>query len=68
MLKELLFYKQAKFVSVHPNKEALHDIIRIMNEDKLSVNIDRVFKLDDIVEAHDYLEKSRTVGKLIIEV
>lgn len=63
MLKELLLYKQAKFVSVHPNKEALHDIIRIMNEDKLSVNIDRVFKLDDIVEAHDYLEKSRTGGK-----
>ncbi len=68
MIKELLRYKRAKFVSVHPNQEALKDLLRLMKENKLKVIIDKEFLLNDIVNAHVYLEKSRTAGKIIIKV
>ncbi len=68
MIKEMLRYKQAKFVAVHPNQVALKDLLRLMKEDKLQVKIDKEFLLNDIIKAHDYIEKSRTVGKLIIKI
>ncbi len=68
MIKELIRYKRAKFVAVHPNKEALQDLMDLMHEKKLKVAIDKKFLLSDIVNAHDYIEESRTVGKVIINV
>lgn len=68
MIKEMLRYKQAKFVSVHPNQVALKDLLKLMKEDKLQVKIDKEFLLNDIINAHDYIEKSRTAGKLIIKI
>ncbi|MHC5934934.1 zinc-binding dehydrogenase [Nostoc sp.] len=32
------------------------------------VNIDRVFHLDEIVEAHEYMESNQTTGKLVVLV
>lgn len=32
------------------------------------VNIDRVFHLDEIVEAHQYMESNQTTGKLVVLV
>ncbi len=68
MIWEMLTSKQAKFVAVNPNKKALEDLLRLMQEGKLKVNIDKVFKMKDIAIAHDYMEKSRTRGKLIIDL
>ena len=30
--------------------------------------VDRVFKFDDIVEAHRYLESNQQIGKIVVEV
>lgn len=68
MIKELILYKHATFVAVHPNKKALADLMRLIQENKLVVKIDREFMLTDIVNANDYIEKSRTVGKIIIKI
>lgn len=68
MIKELLRYKRAKFVSVHPNQEALKDLLKLMKENILKVEIDKEFMLNDIVNAHDYIEASKTVGKVIIKI
>ena len=68
MIKELLLTKQAKFVSVKPNKEALTDLLRLVQENKLVVKIDKEFVLDNIVEAHNYIEQSRTIGKVIVKM
>jgi len=68
MITELLRYKRAKFVAVQPNAEALKDLLHLMNENKLKVEIDKEFLLNDIVEAHNYIEQSRTVGKVVINI
>jgi NADPH:quinone reductase-like Zn-dependent oxidoreductase len=34
----------------------------------LRPTVDRVFGLDDIVEAHRYLEKGTQVGKIVVKV
>ncbi|NME71056.1 NAD(P)-dependent alcohol dehydrogenase [Flammeovirga aprica] len=68
MIKELLWSKQAKFVAVEPHKQALTDLIKLMEEQKLEVKIDQEFELENIVEAHRYMEQSRTVGKVIIKI
>nr|WP_320000043.1 NAD(P)-dependent alcohol dehydrogenase [uncultured Draconibacterium sp.] len=68
MLKELVRFKRAKFVTVHPNKEALKDLLRLMKERKVKVEIDKEFLLDDIINAHNSIEKSRTVGKIVIKM
>ncbi|NLR91461.1 NAD(P)-dependent alcohol dehydrogenase [Flammeovirga agarivorans] len=68
MVFELLRYQKAKFVAVQPNKNALQSLIHLMEENKLKVNIDKEYLLDDIIPAHQYLEKSRTKGKVIIKI
>ena len=39
-----------------------------LKEGRLKPVIDKVFKLDDIAEAHRYLESNRQVGKIVVEV
>ena len=60
--------KHAKFVAVKPNKKALTDLLQLMENGMLKVNIDKIYRLEDIVEAHKYIEKSRTKGKVIIKI
>ena len=37
-------------------------------EGRVSINIDRVFKFEEIVEAHRYMESNRASGKLVVLV
>lgn len=68
LLYDMLWSKQAKLVSVRPNTKALKDICRLMAEGKVSVHIDKVYGIDEVVEAHKYVEQSRTKGKVIIKI
>lgn len=51
---------------MHPEKEQLLLIARLLREDKLHVEIDKKFALEDIAEAHRAIESHRTRGKNII--
>ena len=68
LLYDAITGKQAKFVSVNPNSEALKDLVRLIENKQLYVHIDKIFGMEEIVEAHKYIEKSRTRGKLIIKI
>ena len=35
---------------------------------KLFLNIDPIFKLDEVRQAHEYLESNRAQGKLVVEI
>ncbi len=39
-----------------------------LKEGRLTPVVDRVFKFDDIVEAHRYLESNQQIGKIVVEV
>jgi len=46
----------------------LQRIVRAVGEGRLPLNLDRVFRFDQIVEAHRYMEENRATGKLVVVV
>lgn len=48
------------------NFNALKQFAEDLKNGKTSVNIDRVFNLDEIVEAHEYMENNKASGKLVV--
>lgn len=45
---------------------AFQRIISAVEEGRLRVNLDRTFQMDEIVEAHRYMEANRATGKLVV--
>lgn len=49
-------------------KDLLQDFIDAVAEGEITLNIDKVFRLDQIVEAHTYMENNLAKGKLVVEI
>ena len=49
-------------------KKAVSDINKWTGEGRLLPQIDRIFALEDIVEAHRYMESNQQVGKIVVRV
>ncbi len=49
-------------------KGMLQDFIDAIADGKISLNIDKVFRFDQIVEAHTYMESNMAKGKLVVEI
>ncbi|MGB5360744.1 zinc-binding alcohol dehydrogenase family protein [Eudoraea sp.] len=48
-------------------KDLLQDFIDAVADGEITLNIDKVFRLDQIVEAHAYMESNSAKGKLVVE-
>ncbi|WP_051264006.1 NADP-dependent oxidoreductase [Teredinibacter turnerae] len=59
---------KAAFWFVQPNSEQLAKIATLFDEGKLKVNIDSVFKLESIADAHARSESGRVRGKVVVEI
>jgi NADPH:quinone reductase len=46
--------------------DALQTIVSRIEEGRYKVSIDRVFTMDQIVEAHQYMEAGKATGKLVV--
>jgi NADPH2:quinone reductase len=46
----------------------LQRIVRAVEEGRLPLNLYRVFRFDQVVEAHRYMEENRATGKLVVVV
>ena len=46
--------------------EHLQKFVDRVKADQTQIKIDRIFRLDEIVEAHDYMESNRATGKLVV--
>jgi len=46
--------------------DALREIVDGVADGRYRANLDRTFRLDDIVEAHRYMEENRAVGKVVV--
>lgn len=68
LMKDLLIHKQVKFVSVHPDRKVLQEIVRMAETGELRTYVAKVFLMNDIAKAHKEMEHSRTVGKIIIKI
>ena len=49
-------------------KDLLQDFIDAVADGVITLNIDKVFRLDQIVEAHTYMENNLAKGKLVVEI
>ncbi len=49
-------------------KESLQEFIDAVERGDIRVNIDRTFRLDQIVEAHKYMESNQAKGKIVVEI
>jgi NADPH2:quinone reductase len=50
------------------DKALLQDFIDAVGKGEITLNIDKVFKLDEIVEAHTYMESNQAKGKIVVEI
>jgi NADPH:quinone reductase-like Zn-dependent oxidoreductase len=50
------------------DKDLLQDFINAVAKDEINLSIDKVFKLDEIVEAHTYMESNQAKGKIVVEI
>jgi NADPH2:quinone reductase len=54
--------------SIDLAKELLQEFIDDVKKDTVKLNIDRIFNLDDVPLAHQYMEESKHSGKLVVLV
>ena len=47
---------------------ALQNIVDNVQNGRYRVNLDRVFRFDDTVEAHHFMEENRAKDKLVVSV
>ncbi len=48
------------------SKESLQQFINAVENDEITLRIDRTFKLEEIVQAHEYMEGNQATGKLVV--
>ena len=60
--------KKVKTLIRKHSSSDLEQIARWVQEEKINVSIDKKFKLEEIAQAHEYAENSRTKGKNVIVI
>ena len=50
------------------SKELLQEFINEVEQGTIQLNIDRVFMLSQVAEAHQYMEDNRAKGKVVVRV
>ena len=49
------------------SRELLQEFISEVERENIRLNIDRVFKLEEVAEAHQYMEDNKAKGKIVVE-
>lgn len=50
------------------SKELLQEFINEVEKGNIHLNIDTIFTLDQVAEAHQYMENNKAKGKLVVEI
>lgn len=59
---------QIKVGTATEKKEEIEFLLSLVSQGKLKVVVDKVYKLDDIVRAHEYVDSGRKVGNVIVKL
>jgi NADPH:quinone reductase-like Zn-dependent oxidoreductase len=51
---------------MHPDRDQLEIFAQLLHDEKLRVNVDRSYSLEDITRAHTDMESHKTRGKLVV--
>jgi len=64
-----LFYKQQTVLgSTMGDADSLNQVIKMVAKKQVVPMVDKLFPLEDIQSAHEYLEESNQFGKVVIEI
>ncbi len=64
-----IFWKQLKiFGSTMSNQREFREVMKLVFEEKLKPTIDKIFQLEEIIEAESYLNKGKQFGKVLVEI
>lgn len=64
-----LFWKQLSMLgSTMASRSDISDMLEFVRQHEITPRVDRAFALDDVVAAHQYLEASEQVGKVVLDV
>ena len=64
-----IFWKQIKiFGSTMSNQGEFREVMKLVFEQKLKPVVDRIFQLEEIVEAENYLNEGKQFGKVLLEI
>ena len=58
----------AHFCFVQPNANQLFEIATLIDSNELKVEVDSVFRLEDVAKAHEKSESGHTRGKLVLQI
>ena len=50
------------------NQKFIAEVLPLFESGKIVPNIDRVFKMEEIQKAHEYLESNESFGKIVLEI
>jgi len=53
---------------MNPSNEHLNNLNRLVDQGKLKVIVDKVFSVEQVVEAHEYMEQRGRVGKVVLSI
>ncbi|RXG72439.1 Reticulon-4-interacting protein 1-like protein, mitochondrial [Armadillidium vulgare] len=56
-----------KWAFFYPNKDALQNIGKLLEEGKIKPIIDKVFKMEDLLSAYEHVKSGRKQGKTVID-
>lgn len=56
------------FVFVQPSSAQLDQLRELLDSKTIKVEVDKVFNLDEVAKAHEYVETNRARGKVVISV
>lgn len=68
LIVDMVFNSNVKFIYAFPNSDGLTELYNLVKLNKLRVHIDRLFDLNEVIVGHEYIEQSRTIGKVIISM
>ena len=60
--------KKSKGFMLRPDMDDLREVMKMIEEKKIKVIIDKVFPLEKLADAHQYSESERAKGKIVISV
>ena len=65
-----LLFSQKKFIggTAIPNKALLHELKQYIEKDAIKPVIDRVYNMDEIVSAHEYVDMQHKKGDVLIQI
>ena len=67
-LRHLFSKQQTVLGSTMGDADSLTQIIKMVEKGQVIPKVDRIFSLEDIRSAHEYLERSNQCGKVVLEI